>query len=186
MLVFYITLIGNKLKPGEQIKLSSASTHPGVPTWDGMDTEGLYMMVMVDIDAPAKGRDKNTNYLHWLIVNMAGDDMARANLVHKYTPPTPRMLNYNIFQHVNHNANIYTIVCCTLYTAKGSGRHRYVTLAYKQGGKIDHKELQKHLKDGPSSFSLPLLLSVAAHAGSRYVLLGNVIYTHSTVNVTLY
>jgi len=96
-------------------------------------------LMMVDMDAPAKGKDKNKNYLHWLTVNMPYDDVARSNLVQKYTPPNP---------------------------PKGSGKHRYVILAFQQGGKIDHKELQKHLKDGPASFSLNQLLAVAAHAGS--------------------
>jgi len=100
----------------------------------------LYMLMMVDMDAPAKGKDKNKNYLHWLTVNMPYDDVARSNLVQKFTPPNP---------------------------PKGTGKHRYVILAFQQGGKIEHKELQKHLKDGPAAFSLPQLLAVAAHAGAR-------------------
>jgi len=129
-----------QIQPGEAIKVSAASTHPAAPKWDHMQDDGLYMLMMVDMDAPAKGKDKNKNYLHWLTVNMPYDDVARSNLVQKFTPPNP---------------------------PKGTGKHRYVILAFQQGGKIEHKELQKHLKDGPAAFSLPQLLAVAAHAGAR-------------------
>ena len=77
------------LQAGEQIKVSSASTHPASPKWEDMVDDGLYMLMMVDMDAPAKGKDKNKNYLHWLTVNMPYDDVARSNLVQKYTPPNP-------------------------------------------------------------------------------------------------
>jgi hypothetical protein len=118
-----ISFSGTSVKPGEQLKVSNASTHPSSPSWEGLDDEAMYMVMMVDLDAPARGKDKNKNYLHWLAVNMPGDEIARSNLVQKYTPPNPPKVS----------PSVHDVAYCestTQHTERGSNAHVVDHLTY--------------------------------------------------------
>lgn len=48
------------------------------------DPKKLYTIVIWDPDAP-----REPSFLHWLVVNIPGGDVARGTVVQKYYPPTP-------------------------------------------------------------------------------------------------
>ncbi|XP_037514707.1 uncharacterized protein LOC119391104 [Rhipicephalus sanguineus] len=71
-----------------------------------------YTVILLDPDAPSKSNPKMRHWLHWLVVNVPHNDTTTLT---KYAGPTP---------------------------PPGSGRHRYVFLAYeqKQSGRAQHYE----------------------------------------------
>ena len=69
-----------------------------------MDPQKLYTIVIWDPDAP-----KSPSFLHWLVVNIPGGDVAKGNTIQAYYPPSP---------------------------PAGSGEHRYYVGLYQQKGKI--------------------------------------------------
>ncbi len=48
------------------------------------DPTKLYTIVIWDPDAP-----REPSFLHWLVTNIPGGDVARGTVVQKYYPPTP-------------------------------------------------------------------------------------------------
>lgn len=67
-----------------------------------MEPEKLYTIVIWDPDAP-----QNPSFLHWLVVNIPGGDVARGDTLQAYYPPSP---------------------------PAGSGEHRYYVGLYEQRG----------------------------------------------------
>jgi phosphatidylethanolamine-binding protein (PEBP) family uncharacterized protein len=65
------------------------------------DPKKLYTVVIWDPDAP-----HSPSFLHWLVVNISGGDIARGTTVQPYHPPSP---------------------------PAGSGEHRYYVGLYEQG-----------------------------------------------------
>lgn len=62
---------------------------------------------MVDPDAPNPSHPKFRSWLHWLVVNIPGNDPARGEEVEAYMPPEP-----------------------------GKEKHRYVWLLFRQKGRV--------------------------------------------------
>ncbi|KAH7698134.1 Protein D2 [Aphelenchoides avenae] len=65
---------------------------------------------MVDPDAPSPNDPSARSWVHWLVVNVLGNDIAQGQVIQEYNGPTP---------------------------PTGSGLHRYVLLAYEQPSLIN-------------------------------------------------
>jgi phosphatidylethanolamine-binding protein (PEBP) family uncharacterized protein len=48
-----------------------------------------FTLLVVDPDAPTPGHPKYRSWLHWLVVNIPGNDPARGEEVEAYMPPEP-------------------------------------------------------------------------------------------------
>ncbi|KAH7709778.1 Phosphatidylethanolamine-binding protein PEBP [Aphelenchoides avenae] len=78
-------------------------------SWPAEDDQ-LYTLVMVDPDAPTHTEPTLREYLHWLVVNIPGNDVKKGTELAGYYGPQP---------------------------PRNSGQHRYVLLVYKQAARID-------------------------------------------------
>lgn len=47
-------------------------------TWKG-DPHSYYTLIMSDPDAPSRGSPKAREWLHWLVVNIPGDNISQAD-----------------------------------------------------------------------------------------------------------
>lgn len=72
----------------------------------------LFIIETLDPDAPSRQAPASREFVHWLVVNIPGDQVAKGDTLAEYVGSGP---------------------------PKGSGLHRYVFLVYKQGAaqKID-------------------------------------------------
>ena len=87
---------GNVIKPHE------ATTEPFV-TFDHSDPESLWTLVMTNPDGHFSADD--SEYVHWMVTNIPGNDIKAGNVVVPYLPPFPPF---------------------------GSGFHRFVFILFKQ------------------------------------------------------
>ncbi|XP_076631635.1 protein D2 [Colletes latitarsis] len=82
----------------------------------------LYTLVMTDPDAPTR-KGYNREFRHWLVGNIPEENVAKGEVLAEYVGPAP---------------------------PKGSGKHRYVFLVYKQNqGSITFDERRLSNRDGP-------------------------------------
>lgn len=83
-----------------------------VVKWTGGSADDLYTIVYSDPDAPSTTDRKFGEWLHWLVVNVPGDecDPASGDVIAAYVGSAP---------------------------GEGSGKHRYCVLLYKQASRID-------------------------------------------------
>uniref|UniRef100_A0A1I7Z9P8 PEBP-like protein n=1 Tax=Steinernema glaseri TaxID=37863 RepID=A0A1I7Z9P8_9BILA len=87
---------------GNEAEKSEVENAPRI-VWN-TDGTSLHTMLMIDPDAPGNGA-----FLHWLVVNIPGSRVPKADTIVTYYPPTP---------------------------LAGTGPHRYIFLAYKQQEEI--------------------------------------------------
>ncbi|TDG48201.1 hypothetical protein AWZ03_005376 [Drosophila navojoa] len=111
---------------GVQLQALQVRDEPKVNWIAGKDY--YYTLILTDPDVPAKVPPQPNEYLHWLVVNIPGNEMALGDVRVGYTGATP---------------------------AKGSGLHRYVFLLYKQSDylKFDLEPVPKHSDRGRQNFS---------------------------------
>ncbi|XP_034179735.2 protein D1 [Osmia lignaria lignaria] len=82
----------------------------------------LYTLVMTDPDVPMR-KGYNREFRHWLVGNIPEENIAKGEVLAEYVGPAP---------------------------PKGSGKHRYVFLVYKQNqGSITFDERRLSNRDGP-------------------------------------
>ncbi|XP_049879006.1 protein D3-like [Pectinophora gossypiella] len=106
---------GNKLTP-------SQASQPPIVSWQtSIGTGPLYTIVMLDPDAPSRANPTKRNWLHWLVGNVPGKDVARGEILAGYNGPAP---------------------------PKASGLHRYVLLVFQQNGRLSFNE--NYLDNSPS------------------------------------
>eukprot|EP01083_Nonionella_stella_P185038 673617_1 len=99
---------GNVLKPRE-VKDKPTLTWP-------CKEGALYTVIMTDPDAPSRSEPKFGEWLHWTVVNVPGNDVAKGDVVAEYVGSGP---------------------------PQGTGLHRYVLLAFLQpAGPISTDEPQ--------------------------------------------
>ncbi|XP_034473662.1 putative odorant-binding protein A5 [Drosophila innubila] len=83
------------------------------------DAQSYYTIVMLSPDAPSRENPMYRSWLHWLVVNVPGKDVAKGQLISEYYGPLP---------------------------LKDSGLCRYVALVYQQSDKLNFEEKQMDLK----------------------------------------
>ncbi|CAG0913215.1 unnamed protein product [Notodromas monacha] len=94
---------GNELKPSEtakEPKLSASELNP----------EKLYTLIMVDPDAPSRANPLFRSWLHWLVINIPGQQISKGQVIFPYAGPAP---------------------------PKGTGQHRYYELMFEQQKHVD-------------------------------------------------
>ncbi|XP_002013313.2 uncharacterized protein LOC6587906 [Drosophila persimilis] len=86
-----------------------------------------YTLLMIDPDAPSPQQPSAREKLHWMVLNIPGNQLIMGDVRAGYVGPTP---------------------------ASGSGLHRYVFLLYRQQDytKFDFPRLPKHILTGRSKF----------------------------------
>ncbi|KAH8419289.1 hypothetical protein KR222_004124, partial [Zaprionus bogoriensis] len=84
------------------------------------DASTYYTVVMLSPDAPSRENPMYRSWLHWLVVNVPGMDVAKGQVISDYFGPVP---------------------------PKDSGLCRYVLLVYEQSDKLDFEEKKMDLKN---------------------------------------
>ncbi|GAB6024935.1 hypothetical protein CHUAL_010037 [Chamberlinius hualienensis] len=105
---------------GEELTPTQVKDQPTVQY--EADPGKWYTFVMTDPDAPSRADPKFGEWLHWLVVNIPGNDLSKGEVIDDYIGSGP---------------------------PPGSGLHRYVFLAYEQPGKINVDE-PRHSKSSGS------------------------------------
>jgi phosphatidylethanolamine-binding protein (PEBP) family uncharacterized protein len=83
-----MTSIGyeQEITDGEQLSIYEVQNPPRVK----LPVNGLYTVIMYDIDAPYPGNATRSPWLHWLIVNAQRSPFGpKGQLVASYQPPNP-------------------------------------------------------------------------------------------------
>ncbi|XP_046659732.1 protein D1-like isoform X1 [Homalodisca vitripennis] len=113
--------LGNELTP-TQVKNQPQVNYTAKPT-------DLYMLAMVDPDAPSRTDPKFRSFKHWLVGNIQGSDISTGEVLAEYVGSGP---------------------------PQGTGLHRYVFLLFKQPGKLEFDEprVPKTSADNRRSFSI--------------------------------
>ncbi|XP_016970322.2 protein D3 [Drosophila rhopaloa] len=110
-------------KDGVELTPTQVKDQPTVE-WDAQPGE-FYTLIMTDPDAPSRAEPKFREFKHWVLVNIAGNDLASGEAIAEYIGSGP---------------------------PQGTGLHRYVFLLYKQSGKLEFDEERvsnKSRKDRP-------------------------------------
>ncbi|KAH8383826.1 hypothetical protein KR009_010719 [Drosophila setifemur] len=110
-------------KDGVELTPTQVKGQPTVE-WDAQPGD-FYTLIMTDPDAPSRAEPKFREFKHWVLVNIAGNDLASGEEIAGYVGSGP---------------------------PQGTGLHRYVFLLYKQSGKLEFDEERvsnKSRKDRP-------------------------------------
>lgn len=105
---------------GRNYKLTNLfDNYPTIKMPQNADATHLYTLFMLDPDAPSKQSPRARNWLHWLVVNVPGNDLKSGTLIVDYNPPTP---------------------------PEDSGRHRYIFVVLQQQGRIEKHNIAGRAK----------------------------------------
>jgi phosphatidylethanolamine-binding protein (PEBP) family uncharacterized protein len=104
--------LGNTLTPTQVKDL------PKHIEWNA-DKNAFYTLIMTDPDAPSRKNPKERECLHWLVINIPGNDLSVGHTLTEYVGSGP---------------------------PRGTGLHRYVFLVYKQPQKLS-ETIQKHISN---------------------------------------
>ncbi|XP_078582937.1 uncharacterized protein LOC144865819 [Branchiostoma floridae x Branchiostoma japonicum] len=96
---------------GKTLTPTDTKNEPKV-TWPVEDGQ-LYTLVMLDPDSPSRADPRYSQWKHWLVGNIPGNDVTRGDVISEYISPIPLV---------------------------GMGLHRYVILVYKQTKMLDFDE----------------------------------------------
>jgi phosphatidylethanolamine-binding protein (PEBP) family uncharacterized protein len=94
-----------------QLRHVSQVKHEPKVTYSDAAADHLYSLLMVDPDAPSRENPVKRSWLHWLVVNIKGHDIATGETKVSFNPSTP---------------------------PPDSGFHRYVFLVFRQTGKLSN------------------------------------------------
>lgn len=115
-------MIGSELTP------TSVKDIPDFVLWQA-DPNAFYTLCLTDPDAPSRAEPKFREFLHWLVVNIPGRDLASGQTLVEYIGSGPPL---------------------------GTGLHRYVLLVYRQPGRItpDESHVSNTSREGRRSFRI--------------------------------
>jgi len=111
---------------GDTVTPFAAREAPSNLSWSGINKGSYYTLLMVDVDVPARSTPNSEKFqgLHWLVVNIPGDNILlphRGLELAPYIGPGP---------------------------SSGSGKHRYVFLIFEEGKTpIDFKKARIFSQD---------------------------------------
>ncbi|KAJ6220732.1 hypothetical protein RDWZM_006544 [Blomia tropicalis] len=113
---------GNELTP------TQVQNQPTNITWPVESATTLYTLIMTDPDAPSRKNPTRREFLHWLVINIPGNDISRGETITSY---------------IGSGA------------PKDTGLHRYVFLLYKQSKKLTttHPKASNRSAEGRPKFS---------------------------------
>jgi phosphatidylethanolamine-binding protein (PEBP) family uncharacterized protein len=93
------------ISPGQKITQLDVANQP-IVYWNSKIGHGPYTLLMVDPDSPDPANPMYREWVHWMMVNIPGNDLNQGQEVLPYQSPTP-----------------------------ARGTHRYIFYLYDQGGK---------------------------------------------------
>jgi len=132
---------------GSEFTPTELKDKPYVVGWK-TEPNALYTLILTDPDVPSRTDRKQGEFLHWLVVNIPGTDLAKGESYADYVGSGP---------------------------PKGSGLHRYVYLVYKQPGhlKLDRPKADAHTAEGRFAFKAQEFAKSnrlgTPHAGNFYL-----------------
>ncbi|XP_069610603.1 phosphatidylethanolamine-binding protein 1-like [Ranitomeya imitator] len=98
---------------GQVLTPTQVQNRPTSISWEGMDGNKLYTLVLTDPDAPSRKTPKFREWHHFLVINMKGNDINSGCVLSDYIGAGP---------------------------PKGTGLHRYVWLVYEQKEQLNCDE----------------------------------------------
>lgn len=111
------------VQPGMTLTPTLTSSQPTIRY--EAEPGSFYTVIMNDPDSPSRSDPKYSEFHHWLVVNIPGNDINKGETMSEYIGPIPN---------------------------KGSGHHRYVFMMYKQSrGRMEFqalRRLSRHCADG--------------------------------------
>lgn len=112
---------------GEELTPSDVKFIPSV-TWPASKNT-YYSLCLIDPDAPSRENPKARNWLHWMVGNIPGNDIASGKTLAEYVGAGP---------------------------PQGTGLHRYIFLLFKQPSKINFEEplIKKNTGKGRAGFNV--------------------------------
>lgn len=118
---------GVSVDNGKELTPTQVKDQPAV-SWSAEDG-ALYLLAMIDPDAPSRQNPIRREVLHCLIGNIPGSDVGAGD---------------TLFEYMGSGA------------PEGTGLHRYVWLLYKQPGRIDFQQetVSKRSRRGRINFSI--------------------------------
>ncbi|XP_067013201.2 protein D1 [Anabrus simplex] len=144
--VLNVTFDNEKLHLGDELTPTKVKDQPHI-SWSAKPDE-FYTVVMTDPDAPSRADPKFREFLHWLVINVPGEEIANGETLAQYVGSGP---------------------------PKGTGLHRYVLLVFRQPDKIafDGLRLSNRSRMGRKNFSIQKFaekygLELPAVAGTYY------------------
>ncbi|KAB0797455.1 hypothetical protein PPYR_08449 [Photinus pyralis] len=116
-----------KVNEGNELTPPQAKSAPELE-WN-TDPDKLYLLAMVDPDAPSRNNPKFREWQHWIVGNIPGCDVKKGDVISEYIGPKP---------------------------PQGTGLHRYVLLVYQQPHEItfDEPKLSNAGGTGRGKFSI--------------------------------
>jgi len=117
--------------------------------WPDLDSEALHLVMLVDLDAPSKQRNTANHFVHWLVVNVPGEEIVRGDTIAAYQPPSP--------------------------PAK-TGSHRYVLFVWKLRNKVDAAKLKPFFASSRANFDMKKFQKSVTSMSSMELLAGNLFY----------
>ncbi|ORX89024.1 OV-16 antigen, variant 2 [Basidiobolus meristosporus CBS 931.73] len=103
---------GKAVNLGEELSVEETQKQPEVH----VDAKGdeKYTLIMSDPDAPSRKNPTLGEWRHWVVGNITGNDISKADAVTSYFGPAP---------------------------PPGTGLHRYIFMLYQQNGAIPYEKL---------------------------------------------
>jgi len=98
---------GKEVNQGNELTPTQVQNQPQVKF--DTDPGSLYTLTMIDPDAPSRANPEFREILHWMVVNISGNDLNSGTTISGYIGSGP---------------------------PKDSGLHRYIFLVYKQPGPV--------------------------------------------------
>ena len=83
----HLKISGQSVTPGSFIPLNMAK-QPFNLTWNA-NPQKLYTVMLTDLSAPHPEDNIYSPFLHWLVVNVPGNDINRGDVLMEYEPPNP-------------------------------------------------------------------------------------------------
>ncbi|GAV04490.1 hypothetical protein RvY_14760 [Ramazzottius varieornatus] len=118
---------GKSVDGGNELEPETVHVQPATISWKAADNS-LCTLSMTDLDAASRQDRSRGPINHWLVVNIPGKDVAKGDVITPYVGSRP---------------------------SPNSGLHRYVTMIFKQQGKIDLSNgAFENLKTARANFDL--------------------------------
>ncbi|XP_014774319.1 protein D2 [Octopus bimaculoides] len=118
-----------EVQPGMNLTPSMTKHQPHIKF--EADANSYYTLIMNDADFPSHSDQKMSEFQHWLIVNIPGNDLSRGDVLTEYVGPLPN---------------------------KGTGHHRYVFMLFKQSkGKMEfrgERRINNRTSDGRKVYNM--------------------------------
>lgn len=77
------------LTPGQELTPTEVKHQPTKISWPVQDSTAYYTLLMMDPDAPSRRRPRMRNLVHWMVVNIRGNDLSTGEVGAEYIGAGP-------------------------------------------------------------------------------------------------